>query len=358
MKVLLHVLGAVIIGYIGIYYGNSLMMALCLAWILFPIIGLILAWYFSRHVKVELEAVQPIADWGQKVSFRLTAENPTWIYGASVWARLEYGHDYDGDERRRKVFLRLKAKERQAVVIECQSDLVGLVHCRVRSYQVGDPFGWFRLSRHDRREGRIAVLPKEYPCFVTFEEKEEQPGEEEVYMTHLRGENPEEVFQVREYQAGDRIRNIHWKLSARAEEWIVRDFVHPGQCRLALLADLAMPQGQKTEGLNEVLAVLLSLGLAILRMQETFWLVWRDEDRDGLQRIFVENEEGFYEGILQMYQAKLVSESTAIEDLYRQLYEEELCISVNRKGELLVNGQCRKRFRPETIESQLKKIYL
>ena len=219
-----------------------------------------------------------------------------------------------------------------------------------------DRIRWAILSAgHDRREGRIAVLPKEYPCFVTFEEKEEQPGEEEVYMTHLRGENPEEVFQVREYQAGDRIRNIHWKLSARAEEWIVRDFVHPGQCRLALLADLAMPQGQKTEGLNEVLAVLLSLGLAILRMQKTFWLV---EDRDGLQRIFVENEEGFYEGILQMYQAKLVSECTAIEDLYRQLYEEELCISVNRKGELLVNGQCRKRFRPETIESQLKKIYL
>ena len=59
-----------------------------------------------------------------------------------------------------------------------------------------------------------------------------------------------------------------------------------------------------------------------------------------------------------MYQAKLVLESTAIEDLYRQLYEEDLCISVNRKGELLVNGQCRKRFCPETIESQLKKIYL
>ncbi len=358
MRVLIHLLGAFVIGYIGVYYGSGVMMALCLMWLLIPVIEFALTLYFSGRVEIRLENDGMATEWGRPIRFRFIAKNPGIIPGAGIWVCLEYGHAYEEKQGRQKVFLRLGARDRQEAAIELESDLVGWIHCRVRSCRIGGPLRLFRLSRKTEQECSSALLPREYPCLIALEEERRQPGEDEAYMTRLRGENPEEVFQVREYRPGDRIRNIHWKLSARAEEWIVRDFVHPGQCRVALLADLSSKKEMGMEGLNETFSVLLSIGLALVRMQESFWLVWRDEGGEGLRRMMIEEEQSLYEGILQIYQAKLFEEKESLWSLYQELYQEEICIGINREGALYCNGKIQKRFTADAIETQLKRIDL
>ena len=38
-----------------------------------------------------------------------------------------------------------------------------------------------------------------------------------------RGYDPSELFDVREFQNGDRLQSVHWKLSARTDELMVKE---------------------------------------------------------------------------------------------------------------------------------------
>ena len=44
----------------------------------------------------------------------------------------------------------------------------------------------------------------------------------DVYYSDVRSDDSTEVYQVREYRPGDRMTRIHWKLSARQDEIMVR----------------------------------------------------------------------------------------------------------------------------------------
>ena len=74
--------------------------------------------------------------------------------------------------------------------------------------------------------------------------------------------------------------------------------------------------------------------------------------------MMIEEEQSLYEGILQIYQAKLFEEKESLWSLYQELYQEEICISINREGALYCNGKIQKRFTADAIETQLKRIDL
>lgn len=91
---------------------------------------------------------------------------------------------------------------------------------------------WFGLVKYEIRipekndsswqtEAEFSVLPKvtggKQPDAETI-----SAGMTEVEESSKRGNDFSEVTDIREYLPGDRIRDIHWKVSARMEEWMVK----------------------------------------------------------------------------------------------------------------------------------------
>jgi uncharacterized protein (DUF58 family) len=61
--------------------------------------------------------------------------------------------------------------------------------------------------------------------------------EVESMLTVVRAGHGTDLYGVREYRAGDPLRRIHWRTSARRGELVVREFEPPGLRVLALLLD-------------------------------------------------------------------------------------------------------------------------
>jgi hypothetical protein len=53
---------------------------------------------------------------------------------------------------------------------------------------------------------------------------------------------PGDFFAVREWQAGDSVRWVHWRSTARHSQLVVRQFEQPGERQLAVLLDLWQPE--------------------------------------------------------------------------------------------------------------------
>ena len=92
---------------------------------------------------------------------------------------------------------------------------------RVRFYGL---LGIGYLIRYVRYEERLSIMPKITPVMIEVGLASRYfQGEAEVYDDKTGGDDVSEVFQIRSFQPGDKIQNIHWKLSAKEDELMVRE---------------------------------------------------------------------------------------------------------------------------------------
>lgn len=111
----------------------------------------------------------------------------------------------------------------------------GLVRCQVESVKVWDLLGIFSFSLPRPAPVEVLSLPLDLPPV-------EEPtllgqGEEEVAMVPRPGGGPGEDYDLRPYRKGDPLRNVHWKLSSKLDELVVREALEPLKIQAILTYD-------------------------------------------------------------------------------------------------------------------------
>ena len=169
---------------------------------------------------------------------------------------------------------------------------------------------------------RTVVFPGEKSLKILLGDPSSgQRQEETEAFLSRRGTNLEEVRQIREYRDGDPLRHIHWKLSARADQLLLKEYEdRPEPFRKVLLDLSGLGEGpgeerdRYFETLSALLLGLLACGLRLRvcwtdgedrrrqaevterdHRKELFWRLYRDL-LEGCPRNAAEPEEDFFLG--------------------------------------------------------------
>ena len=92
-------------------------------------------------------------------------------------------------------------------------------------------------------------------------------------MQNRKGSDQREMFDIREYVPGDDVRSIHWKLSAKADELIVRQASDPSHYDIVILPDFGRRVNGKpasAEECNAAAAYGSAIGAQLLRLGAGF----------------------------------------------------------------------------------------
>ena len=81
--------------------------------------------------------------------------------------------------------------------------------------------------------------------------------------SNRRGEDRSEVYQLREYRPGDDIRQIHWKLSSKLDELILKEASQPESRSLLVFWDKRT--GGNPQQMDALAEVVSSAGMALLQ---------------------------------------------------------------------------------------------
>ncbi len=89
-------------------------------------------------------------------------------------------------------------------------------------YEIGDPFGIFKVNKKESNEGEIHVYPVIYEI---FEEINTRSKYLDAYILSKNGvEDRNLVKDIRKYMPGDDIKRIHWKASAKHDTLLVKNY--------------------------------------------------------------------------------------------------------------------------------------
>lgn len=143
---------------------------------------------------------------------------------------------------------------------------VGCYQAGLKALEIQDVFGLFRMRLKTRDlDGALTVLPRPFDIDkprVTVGDDGAAP----LARTQEDYNSPEDV---RAYQPGDAMKRIHWKLSSRKRELLVRRFEVPAPPDTLILLDCDTPLGGEmaAEGKECLRDALCETAVSVARLQ-------------------------------------------------------------------------------------------
>lgn len=251
-------------------FGNSAAtFAVLMAAIFAPVLSIASAFLFLRGVEVSLELPGSCAA-GDSVEAKLGLSGGRLT--PSVDCTLAIENVYTGERIEREL-----TAGHDGAVIKLTPSHCGLVRVSTAAVRLRDPLGLVRLRAKASAEREILVEPRRFETRITLADDVDSTAESDEYSMTNPGSDPSETFGVREYQPGDPIKRIHWKLSQKSQNLMLRELGLPIVRRALILLETTFPEGEdpRPEPLHAAAEVFFSTSTALCEQETAHVAAWR-----------------------------------------------------------------------------------
>ena len=154
----------------------------------------------------------------------------------------------------------------------------GKVEIRPRDLRVCDPLRIFAQRLESRASWTGYFAPEFSGAVIPDEFLDSYNMESYQYSQHEKGSDPGEVFGVRDYQEGDSLKQIHWKLSAKLGNVTVKIPSYPIENNILLILDNLLDPAIETgpEERSRLVERFYSLSNALLEKDIPHSIGWYD----------------------------------------------------------------------------------
>lgn len=214
--------------------GNPLLYMLALMTVFTVVLCLAGVLWASATMQISAECEQETVYRGDDVSVLLRVRHRGWIPIAPVSLEMS---TLTG-ERKREIRLKNMPGKTQTLRMPLHAAHVGVFFTGIRSCTVEDLMGIFERKIIPRdTEYSLIVMP------LTFDTEplEMAPGDPGSEIMARATEDLSAPSDIRPYQPGDAMKKIHWKLSLRKGELMVRKFDEPVLQETLILMDCSKP---------------------------------------------------------------------------------------------------------------------
>ena len=103
-------------------------------------------------------------------------------------------------------------------------------------------------------------------------------SDSEEYDKHNAGDDPAEIYQIREFRQGDKMSRVHWKMTARLDQMMIKELSRPISDSVGIFLDLRY---QTIEEIQSVYDLCYSLSAALCFNECHHRMIWYSQDGGG-----------------------------------------------------------------------------
>lgn len=214
-------------------FKDDLSFILLLTMVIFPVIMFITLAAARRKLDIKVTAFARRAVRGEKLELKISVKNPTILPLSCFTAVITYrcGNEPAG---KYTVNIPIRARGEENIAVNITPKHCGIVECTLKKAVIKDIIGLTSMRIKLDRRIKTAVLPVKIPCAAAVE----NDADGSRILSPASGGDNAEVSGLRGYRDGDRMNRIHWKLSSRSSDFIVKEFTEPVGGKVLLLPDL------------------------------------------------------------------------------------------------------------------------
>ena len=285
------------LGIISILYNEHVVGIIFVTVAVLPLVLFESLCIIHRFIKVELFTTAHVVNKNEEIPITIKLYNPTLLPVYAIMVYLTYNNDFSSKKYQKEYMVAIDGKSRTTITYNLISEFSGNINISLKKIRYYDSLKLFSLKKRCNEEVKVAVLPNFYDIEDDIVNSIYKSSiESDVYSTTNKGDDPSEVFAVREYRDGDRPSQIHWKLSSKQEELMVKEFSNPLNCSLLILIDFNIQNGKDSlMYMDSLIESGLSISYNLLLNQESHYLSWFDSKLGAFRRIKISSDKDFYE---------------------------------------------------------------
>ncbi|WP_434309343.1 DUF58 domain-containing protein [Hominifimenecus sp. rT4P-3] len=294
--------------YLLIMYAARVFLLLLLLELLFPLFQLLLLWFQAAGLRGRWEEA------GGTVRFVI--ENKGILPFLNLSVRIVLHHPWSKTVRTFRRNVTVSGRHRQELVFQPEQLPCGRSEIQIDRLRLRDYLGLFSVKKRVNFSRTFRRVPDLVPVELSVSGRTWSfRADGEIFSKEKPGEDPAEVFGLREYQPGDRLQRVHWKLSARSEEWMVKELSLAVIPRVLFLLDLHRTSDITMEQSNAYLTAALSISHAIAWEGCCHEIGWYLPEQKSFAIYRIEESEQVLETAEQLMEAELYEESVDLWEL-------------------------------------------
>lgn len=273
-----NIIAALVALFAYVVTGNPVMLLAAVAVLGFVVLGSPIVRALERRTDISFD-LKPSCEVGRELPLEITVARPM-IFRGSIELVLECRNVLLGSVEQVPVTLSPATGDVERFELALDTSRVGRVTVELLSARVVDVFGFSSVPAYG---ARLSVSYVVYPAILDIEAVTHRGYRAAtsglVFDHHKKGQDLSEVFELREYRDGDPMRRVHWKLSARFGEPMVREPSHPADFDLAIGLSIAgRDTGADGNGVvaNTAASVFASVSRALLKRSVGHCAVYRN----------------------------------------------------------------------------------
>lgn len=292
--------------------------------LLVPVFLLLYLSYCKHCLRVRLPVRRHSCNKGEKVPLALELANGGIFPAVNVRVAIRCSNRYLARDDEAVVVAAVGAGKTETVDFFLTSGHYGQLRVELGAVTILDPLSLFQARVEPGRKGdtemSILVLPgldpeRAWPDYSL----RAADDREDVYSSHQSGDDPAEVFAVREYRPGDRQRQIHWKLSFKQGQLMVREFSLPIRSRVTILMDFNVRS--LAEDVLSLTDAMLETALSLSHYLQSNYIrhriAWFDVRRQNTDSVDVDTEDDIYRALLHLFAVPLYEGESRGRKLYQ-----------------------------------------
>lgn len=347
--------------YIALMYENAAIMLLVYVQAAFFVVSFLWLIFHKFALKAKVELPIGISEIGKENMVRIMVENMSIFPMNRVKVRVIVTDTLSRKKKRYWMKLAEVYRGENEFVQSIIFPAAGNYEIAVKKLRVYDMTGCVYVTIPVMSSDRVYVMPNMYDVSAKLTGATRNfYGEADVYDEHRPGKDNNELFHVREYQKGDRLQNVHWKMTAKQDEIMVKEHSLPKSCPVVFLLDVNSPIHGKKDTIAFIEAA-VSISYSMMDAACPHYVVWYDSSEQDIVRARVDDEESLFYLLGSLMKVKWEQSKVDIRERYREKYRQEpymWLLSLNQTLVLKKGDEIQTQLDSKDLEGSLSRVEL
>ncbi|MGN0632315.1 MAG: DUF58 domain-containing protein [Oscillospiraceae bacterium] len=224
-----------------ILYEGLISLLIFLFTAIFPIVAVSLNLYAAKRITAKIEIKSRSAAAGENIPLEITLSNPSVIPVLSAEIIIDCAVSSSSSHDHIKINTPIFPNNTQTLSLSFSSAHFGAAECTIKRIKIYD---MLRLTSPKLKEKKylaksasVMIMPPPLVLQNTVNGLSNSAADSDDFSDAKPGDDPSQIFSLREYNDGDKISRIHWKLSAQQDKLMVKDYSFPLNDAFLIIAD-------------------------------------------------------------------------------------------------------------------------
>lgn len=239
-----------------------------------PIIMFISALIAKKSIDVEFAVKNDTAVKKENFPIQIKITNKSIFPIGKAEAYIEYTNLFSGETDVFNLLMPIQSRNTQNISFQLNSKYCGVIRVKCNYINIYDPLRIFRFKTGKNAYTEITIMPEGYEINGHICSTDRENEESDVFSEYKAGDDPSEIFDLRSYNQGDKLNRIHWKLSSKKDEFIVKDYSMPVDIPCMLFLDMRVYSKYKLPVFDTLIETLVSISQFMLENERTHSVVY------------------------------------------------------------------------------------